>query len=104
MNLQKKAFPNILGNATNAGNQHSPLPTMFSICSMINFNFESCLCCCRHMLSIWISLKFCCLVRTENILGNADQLHFLLFPQCFKSCPSQGHSKSGLCGKELKQV
>ena len=42
--------------------------------------------------------------RVENVFGkgeNPGQLHFLHFPYVFKSSLFQGHSNSGLCGKEL---
>ena len=43
----------------------------------------------------------------ENIVGigeNAGNQHFLLFPQCFENTSSPGRYKSGLCGKEFKDV
>ena len=45
--------------------------------------------------------------RVENIVGkgeNAGYQHFLLSYIVFKTLLSQGHCKSGLCDKELKQI
>ena len=44
----------------------SPFPSMFSTLPKTNFNF-SVLCCCLQMLSISTSLKFCHLVKVQNV-------------------------------------
>ena len=45
--------------------------------------------------------------RVENIEDkgeNADDQHFLLFPQCFHKLTPQGRFKLGMCGKVLKHL
>ena len=62
--LYKKSFENTVGKGENAGNQHfllfpqcfQPFPKQISI-------FQSHLFCRLQMISIWTSLKFCCLVK-----------------------------------------
>ena len=61
------AFENIVGKGENAGNQHFllfqqcflPFPNQISI-------FESRFFCRLQMLSIWTSLKICCLVKGKT--------------------------------------
>ena len=53
-NLEKEAFENIVGKGENAGNQHFLL-------------FP-------QMLSILTSLKFCCVVRTNDKLSDRSKL------------------------------
>ena len=63
--LKEKAFENIVGKGENAGNQHFllfpqcflPFPKQISI-----FQLHSI--CRLQMLSIWTSLKFCCVVKS----------------------------------------
>ena len=64
--LRKEAFENILGKGENAGNQHFLLfpkcflhiPEQISIFELIPLFYR------LQMLSIWTSLKFCCLVKS----------------------------------------
>ena len=63
--LRKKAFKKkkIVGKEENAGNQHFLLFQQYFLSFPTqNFFFDSHLFCYRQMLSIWIGLKFCCLV------------------------------------------
>ena len=56
-----------------------------------------------NKLNLAEQLKFV-LGRVENIVEkgeNADDQHFLLFPQCFQKFLSKGRWKSGLCCKEF---
>ena len=63
--LYKKTFENIVGKGENAGNQHFPLfPQSFPPFPKEISSFHSHLLCHLQMLSIWTSLKFCCLVES----------------------------------------
>ena len=42
--------------------------------------------------------------NTEDKGENADNQHFLLFPQCFHKLTPRGRFKLGMCGKGLKHL
>ena len=51
------------------GNQHfSPFPAMFSTLLKQTSIFGLHLCCCLQMLSIWTSLKYCCLEEITLVM------------------------------------
>ena len=63
--LRKTPFENIVGKGENAGNQHFLLfPQCFPPFQKQISSFWSHLLCRLKMLSIWTSLKFCCLVKS----------------------------------------
>ena len=109
MTQRKKAFENIVRKGENAGNQHFLLfPQCFLPYHRQIVSFLPHLNSHLQMHSIWTSVTFSHLVKTlpfttqsgllttlykrpfEKIVGkgeNADNQHFLLFPQCFQLFP-----------------
>ena len=62
MTLRQKAFENIVGKGENSGN-----PQCFLLFSKQILVFGLHLFCRLQVLSIWISLKFCCLIINISI-------------------------------------
>ena len=64
MTLRKKSFENIVGKVDNSDNHHFLLfPQCFLSFPKQTAFFQSQLSCHLQMLSIWTSLKFCCLIE-----------------------------------------
>ena len=66
--MRKNAFENIVGKEENAGNQHFLLfPQYFLPYQGEISAFRSFLFCRLQMLSIWTSLKFCCMLKSQSV-------------------------------------
>ena len=96
--MKEKPFENIVGEGENAGNQHFLLfPQCFLSFPKQISTFQFHLVYRLQMLSIWASLKFCCLAKSKLFSTQSPLFitlacctyekhcnqHFLLFPQCF---------------------
>ena len=104
MTLRKKGFKSIVGKGKKCMSSFSHCVLSFQEqISIIPSN----LFCCQQVISVWMSLKFFCVVMIEKKweIENSDcKQHFLLFPQCFQKQWLSDHGNSFVWGYDVSFI